>query len=264
MQEELKCKDCEGIFQSSEYHTQSKRCKICRNSHNKEKKIGLKDEELAEYLLLKSCQNVLDRVRRNQKPAYQGVKCSWNKPREMKSEIMGCAAFWEEWKKQSKIYEKSERELSFRPTIDRIESDVEKGGHYYFGNIAVLPYSKNSFKANAIKCWVIFFEGKRMLKAVDYDSIEQVMRDLEIPSYNSINIKRDSGKISYVGNGYSVLIQTVGGELKKADKPLYKMVIEKKLFIVDSHTGKEYEWKRCQASYYTDGLWFNVKSVMHK
>lgn len=172
--------------------------------------------------------------------------------------------FWEAWKKQSRIYERMGKLLSYRPTIDRIESSVEKNGHYYPENITMLPYSENSAKAKAIRCLVIFIKGMRIVQITNFESIENVMKKLNIPSRNVLNVKRDSGRISEIGNGFSVLIQTTGGTLKKSNTPLYKMVIEKKRIIVDYKTGKEYVWKRQQASYSNYGIWFDNTSMTFK
>jgi hypothetical protein len=180
----------------------------------------------------------------------------------MKTDLMANSVFWEAWKKQSSLYERMGKLVSYRPTIDRIESRVEKNGHYYPENITTLSYSENAAKAKAVKCLVIFIKGIRIVRVTDYESINKVMQDLEITARNVRNIKRDSGKISEIGNGYSVLIQTVGGTLNKSNTPLYKMVVEKKYIIVDYKTGKEYVWKRQQASYSIYGIWFNNTSMM--
>lgn len=259
--EKFECKDCKEVFQKKDYHIFGRRCKPCRNHHLQKKVEGLKGEGLAEFLLWRSCRSVFERVRRNEKQAYYGVKCSWDKPGEMKRDLMACNTFWAEWKSQSKVYEENSRQLAFRPTIDRKVSDVEKDGHYYFENLRVLPYSKNSSLANSKSCLVILIKERKIEEIATYETIDKVMKELNISSRNALNLKRDSGKIYELSNGYSVLIQTVGGNFKTTGNPLYKMVIERKFYIVDFETGKEYEWKRYQASYSLEGLWFNKISM---
>ncbi|MDN3439962.1 hypothetical protein QMA04_17870 [Planococcus sp. APC 3900] len=261
IKKQFECKDCKKKFRGSEYHLSSKKCKHCRNSYSQEVITNLKSDALAKHLLWRSCRCVLQRVRGGNYPAYRGVKCGWNKPKKMQNELMACNTFWEEWKNQSRIYEENGRRLPFRPTIDRKISDVNKGGHYYYDNIRVLPYSENSSLANAKNCIVIFLKECRFEKMVTYETINKVMKELNIVSRNTFNLKRDSGKINDLGNGYSVLIQTVGGNIKKTGKSLYNMTIERKYNIVDFENGEEYEWKSYpgsyQGSYFVEGLWFN-------
>lgn len=264
MKNKLICKDCKQDFQVGEYHEPSRRCNLCRSIHRQERKKALKGIALAEDLLLSSCQRVLGRVRGEDKVAYRGVKCSWEVPNEMKRDLMANSAFWEAWKKQSSVFEKMDRLLEYRPTIDRIESRVEKDGHYYLENIKVLTYSENAAKAKSIKCLVIFFKNKRVVQITDYESMAEVMKDLKIVSPNVRHILRDSGKIREIGKGFSVLVQTVGGNLKKVEEPMYKMVVEKITLIVDRKTGKEHVWKRQQTSYLSYGIWFNDTSMIFR
>lgn len=262
MNEKLICKNCKESFQISEYHISSRRCCLCRKKQERLRKKELKGTELAENLLLNSCQSVFERVRGKDRAAYQGVKCSWSMPNEMKTDLMANQVFWEAWKRQSGKYERMGRLLSYRPTIDRIESRVEKNGHYYPENITMLSYSENAAKASSTKCLIIIIKGMSIIQFTNFESIDKVMKVLNIHSRNVLNVKRDSGKIFEIGNGYSVLIQTVSGMLEKCDKPMYKIVVERKIIIVDYLIGKKYVLKRPQTCYLNYGIWFNDTSMM--
>jgi hypothetical protein len=254
---EFICKECKRCVSEREFYLQGRMCKKCRSKKSKGRFYSLTGHELAEDLLHKSCESVLDRVRGNKKEAYKGVECSWNKPLKMKEDLKKNSVFWEKWIEKSKIYEENGRELKLRPTIDRIESDSTKGGHYIMENLQVLSYGENTFKANAVKCNVIFIKNLRIVKIADYQSIKAVMMELEIPGYNTINIIKNSGVIHNIGNGYSILLQTTNGELKTDDSPLYKAVYTKQKILVDFVTGKEIIIETNQNNYLSYGIWFN-------
>ncbi|MEM5011891.1 hypothetical protein WKH57_14305 [Niallia taxi] len=255
------CKECNHCVSKEEYYHQGKVCKKCRNEKKNEKISNLAGVDFAEYLLHKSCIRVLERVRSNKKEAYKGVKCDWDKPLKMKEDLMTNDVFWGRWIEQSRIYEKSGRLLNVRPTIDRIESNVENGGHYSWGNLQVLSYSENTYKAQAVKCKVVFIRGIEVVCITEYESIINVMKELGISGYNVISLLKDSGKIQKLNDNYSVLIQTLDGTLKKHDSPLYNGVITKQKIIVDYETGKEYIVGSNQYSFQSYGIWFGEDQV---
>lgn len=256
MEEECFCKERSHFVREEEYYYQGRMCKECRNEKNNNRIKNLTGIEFAEYLLHRSCIRVLERVRDDKNEVYKGVKCSWDKPLKMKEDLMKQIDFWENWIKQSKIYEESGKTANLRPTIDRIESNVEKGGHYIITNLQVLSHSENTIKAKSIKCKVIFIKNLEVVKITEYESTKDVMKELKIPAYNTINILKDSGKIQCIGNGYSVLIQTLDGRMKNQEFPIYKAVSNKQTILVDYQTGKEYIIKSEQLNFESYGIWF--------
>lgn len=257
MRKKFFCKECNHYVSGKEFYHQGKVCKGCRNEKNKNKMKNLTATELAEHLLHRSCMRVLERVRSDKKEAYKGVKCDWKKPLEMKRDLMNNNEFWGEWIEQSKIYEESGKSPNLRPTIDRIESDVKKGGHYIMRNLQVLSHGENTFKAKSVKCKVIFIKDLKFVKITDYESMKDVMKELNIPAYSTINFFKDSGKIHNIGNGYSILIQTPDGMLKKQDSSLYKAVFTKRKILINYVTGKEYIINNEQYSFDSYGIWLN-------
>lgn len=256
MSERLICKVCNHHVSYEKFYHQGGICKDCRSKKEKEKREGLNGLELAEYLLHRSCVSVLDRVRSDKKEAYKGVECTWDKPSFMKEDLMEDEAFWGKWVEQSRIYEENNRVINLRPTIDRIESDVKKGGHYTKENIQMLAYEKNTYKAKAKKCKVIFIKDFKFAKITDFDCINDVMKEFGISSYNTINNIRDNGKIHYIDNGYSIIVQTIDGTPKQ-NYALYKTVFTKDQILVDYFTGKEYLIRREQYSFDSYGIWFS-------
>lgn len=256
------CKECSHYVSKEEYYHQGKLCKKCRSEKDKNRIDNLTGIKLAEYLLHRSCIRALERARGEEKGAYEGVKCDWNKPLKMKEDLMNFTEFWDKWLEQSRIYEESGKVANLRPTLDRIESNVEKGGHYTMENIQVLSHGENSFKANSIKCKVIFIKGLKVVKITDYESTKDVMKELKIPAYNTINLFKDSGKIHSIGNGYSILLQTINGVLREQDSPLYKAVFTKQKILVDYVTGKEYIISSKQSSFDSHGIWFDENQVI--
>ncbi|WP_404459304.1 hypothetical protein [Sutcliffiella horikoshii] len=256
------CKNGNHYVNGQDYYHQGKVCKKCRNEININKIGNLTGIELAKHLLHKSCIRAIERVRRNEKQAYIGVKCDWTKPSQMKKDLMSNKKFWGKWLEQSRLYEEKGKKENFRPTIDRIESDPNKEGHYTMENIQVLSHSENSFKANSVKCKVILIRGLEVVSITEYESIKTVMKELGIRGYNVINLINDSGKIQSIGDDYSVLIQTFDGTLKKQETPLYKGIITKQKIIVDYETGKEYIINSSQYSFDSYGIWFGENKVM--
>ncbi|PEO88240.1 hypothetical protein CN558_04505 [Bacillus wiedmannii] len=262
MSEKYFCKECNHYVSGEEFYHQGKVCKKCRNEKSNNKIKNLTDIELAEHLLQRSCMRVLERVRGDKKEAYKGVKCDWKKPSEMKRDLMNNNEFWGKWVEQSRIYEESGKSSNLRPTIDRVESDVKKGGHYTMGNLQVLSHGENTFKAKSVKCKVIFIKDLKVVRITDYESMKDVMKELNIPAYSTINLFKDSGKIHNIGNGYSILIQTPDGVLKKQDSVLYKSVFTKRKILIDYVTGKEYIISDEQYSFDSYGIWFNESQVI--
>lgn len=190
------CSKCQQNVRGNEYYHQGGICNKCRSRISKEKVDNYTGIQLAEYLLHKSCIRALERVKRKWYKTYQGVKCQWKKPVEMKKDLMNNKLFWEAWIKQSNVYENNERKLSIRPSLDRIESNVGNEGHYYMENMQVLSFGDNSIKASAIKCKVFFIKNMRIVRVTDFDAIQDVMKEFKVIGYNTKQINRDTGKFN--------------------------------------------------------------------
>lgn len=251
------CKECNQYVCDDEFYHQGRVCKECRNKKRSYEIEILTGIKLAEYLLHRSCIRAIERSGNTEKEAYKGVRCDWEKPLKMKKDLMGNKNFWDKWIELSKIYEENGKPLNLRPSIDRIESDVEKGGHYTMDNIQVISYSQNVIKAKSKNCKVIFIKGLRIVRITDYETSKNAMKDLGIKGYNVLNLMKNSGEICDIGNGYSVLVQSIDGELKKQDSLLYKGVYTNQQILVDLDTGKEYIISSNQLSFDSYGIWIN-------
>lgn len=253
------CKIGQHEVEESKFYNQGNMCKQCRNEKNKGRKEAKKGLELAEYLLNQSCIRALERVKGNGNKSYIGVKCQWEKPSSMKAALMKKKEFWESWIRQTEIYESSGKPDSARPTLDRIEADPSKNGHYYIENLQVLSAAENARKAKEVECVVVLIKDLKVIEVSSFDSVNQMMKKLKLVGYNVVSVKRDTGAIINIGNGYSLLVQTVGGQLKEIQNPLYKMVIQKKLIAFDKVTGIEVVIRETQSVFETSGIWFNSK-----
>lgn len=223
-------------------------------SKRKETRTG---EQLAELLLYKSCSQVFKRIKDKKKKAYNDVKCSWDKPLAMKQALMRNNEFWDAWKKQSSIYESNCKELKFRPTIDRIESDPCKGGHYTANNIRVLSYLENSTNANMKECVVFFFKNAKIEKFVRFPSIKEALITLDVSYKYFLHSVINTGKFYDMGNGYTVILQTVSGQLKAKENKVQNAEVTNKTYIVDFETGNEYLIKVERLSFQSPSIWWN-------
>ncbi|MFL0583693.1 hypothetical protein ACH0B6_14020 [Solibacillus silvestris] len=260
MEQKVVCRKCSQSVNRNDYYFQGKVCKLCRSKMANEKLKTLSNTEFAEHLLQKSCENVLARVRGEDKEAYKDVKCDYTKPKQMKIALMENQDFWNEWLKLSNFYRKNGEMLNLRPTIDRIEPDVNNGGHYTMANMQALTYRENisrATKANSTNCIAIFIKGMKVVKITNYESIKKVMKELNIQGYNTVNVFKDKGKLYYIGNGYSIILQTLNGKLKETGTSLYKVVVTKQKILVDNFTGKEQILSTNQTSFNSNGIWFN-------
>lgn len=255
------CKVGKHEVMEDEYYKQGKMCNACRNEmikSNKESKTG---NELAEYLLHQSCVRALERVKGRDNSVYEGFICQWRKPLAMKKELMAKSNFWVEWIHQTEVYEASGKVYSARPTIDRIESNYKKNGHYYIENLQVLSAGENSKKANAIRCITYFIKNSRIIRVSNFESMEEIMKELKILGHSVRSINRDTGQIQCIGNGYSVLVQTIGREMKVTKQLPYIMLIQKKLVLFDKITGRERVIKKTKSAYEVNGIWFDDSLV---
>lgn len=231
-------------------------------SKEKSKGKGEKEEstELAELLLYKSCRQVFKRIRDKKKKAYDDVKCSWDKPQTMKKDLMKDTEFWDAWKKQSNIYEMNSRERNSRPTIDRIESNTSKGGHYIPGNIRMLSYLENAHNAKVKECMAFFINDNMVEKFVRFSSNKEALTILDLPNEYLCNVVRNSGQMFDIGNEYTLLIRTVSRKLKNEDKLIHNAIYSKKTYIEEFKTGKVDLIATERLSFQFPGIWLEAKS----
>lgn len=253
------CNEGNHEVEGRDFYEQGNMCKLCRSEIDRSKREAKTGIELAEYLLHQSCIRALARTRGQGHEKYIGVKCQWSKPRQMKKALMAKKEFWKDWIKQTEIHENSGKLDSTRPTIDRIEEDSAKNGHYYIENIQMLSKTENTKKGTEIKCVIFLIKNLKIIEVSTYESVSKMMERLKIVGHNVVSIKRDMGVVKNIGNGYSLLAQTVNGQLKASASPLYKRVVQKQLIIFDKVTGEEVFVREMQSICETGGIWFDLK-----
>jgi hypothetical protein len=169
--------------------------------------------KLAEKLLYKSCKKALERIKDKNRIKYRGVKCEWSKPKEMKKVLMSYLLLWNEWIKLTEIYIQNGMPNGLRPTIDRIESNPNKGGHYYLNNIQALSYSDNCKKDKGIPLDVFVLE-KDFISYKTFNSIQETMNDLNI-SRKLVSENRSKGLSLENGENKICFIQNSDGSINE-------------------------------------------------
>ncbi|WP_046178628.1 hypothetical protein [Domibacillus tundrae] len=169
----------------------------------------------------------------------KGIKSAYDSPFVFTKDIIETLpTFWGEWKNQNKIYEES-RTRAARPTIDRI--DDSKG--YTLSNIQMLSKRNNTLKAASVPNKVIIIKNQEVYDFIEFESKKEMNQKLieqDIP-IKTTKIKMDTGKIQEVGNGYSLILQSEGSEIKSTNKACYKVVIDRRREKYDLDTGEVVE-----------------------
>lgn len=107
-----------------------------------ENEIIDEEHEFACYLLFKSIESRIHSCRYEQ-GVYKGVYCAWSDPISGVMEIIKYKSdMWLQWIEQTKIFLEKDQQQSYRPTVDRTETNPDVG--YRLSNIAMLPFGKNS------------------------------------------------------------------------------------------------------------------------
>ncbi|WP_036722432.1 hypothetical protein [Paenibacillus sp. FSL R7-277] len=118
-------------------------CKECKSECFKERTERLKRNDLAKYLLEKSCEAAFERGKSTYTRAgYENVRCSFDNVRSFFEAFWVDDIFRHEWIVQTDVYVANNCIYKYRPTLDRI--DPERG--YEKGNIRVLPQWINASK----------------------------------------------------------------------------------------------------------------------
>jgi hypothetical protein len=170
---------------------------------------------------------------------YKDISCHWESPLAFMIDIIQkLPHVWQDWKIQNAIYEETGND-SNRATIDRID----EFGNYTLTNIQMLSKHDNSKKARSKPCRVLIIKDLKIKGMFEFGSKKDLFNDLinaGIPIH-ATQIKFDTGIFQEVGNGYTLLLQSKNGEVPTADKPLYKVVINRKRELIDEDTGKVIE-----------------------
>jgi len=199
----------------------------------------------AEKLLYKSCESAFNRVRNKKNKVYQGVQIEWKTAKKMKEALMNNDEFWRRWIDLTDTYMKNEKNRRLRPTLDRIESDFLKGGHYYEGNLRPLTSSENSRLGRTIPNEVLLIHNKQPKLLIKSDSIQGTHSKLKVITQNNIhNQKRNTGQLLNINNEYSMFIQSfdknnINNLGNNHIEGKYKARINKMLVYTSAQTGKE-------------------------
>jgi hypothetical protein len=110
------------------------------------KKYNPEVREIGNKLLMTTCRKAIERSKQTE-GTYKNVKCSFKSAKKFYNSAKSNNKLYEVWLEHTKIYLENGKDLSFRPTFDRINGQ----GHYYFNNIQVLTHGKNASKARRKK-----------------------------------------------------------------------------------------------------------------
>ncbi|QLG38725.1 hypothetical protein HW560_11810 [Paenibacillus sp. E222] len=172
---------------------------------------------MAAYLLFKSVESRIHSCRYSQ-GIYKGIYCDWSEPISGVSEIIKLKPdMWKEWIAQTKCFLENDQFQSYRPTIDRINTDPSIG--YRLSNIAMLPFGQNSYKAQAKPVYA-FEMGNNQSNVIPtfrrYDSITDAKKDLGLPK-----LENDTGVFTNTQDGKTFILQssatTVGEQSVELD-----------------------------------------------
>lgn len=199
----------------------------------------------AEKLLYKSCRSAFNRVRNKTNEVYQGVQIQWNTAKKMKEALMNNDEFWKRWIDLTETYMKNEKSRRLRPTLDRIESDFLKGGHYFEANLRPLISSENSRLGRAVPNEVLLIHNKQPKLLIKSDSIQNTFSELKVRTPSNIHSKkRNTGQLLKINNEYSMLLQS--SDKKKVENLItnavygrYEARIQTKKIQFEYSTGEE-------------------------
>ncbi|PQP82798.1 hypothetical protein C0Q44_15545 [Paenibacillus sp. PCH8] len=169
-----------------------------------ENEIIDEEHEFACYLLFKSIESRIHSCRYEQ-GVYKGVHCAWSDPISGVMDVIKYKSeMWQGWIEQTKIFLDNDQQQSYRPTVDRRDTDPKIG--YRLSNIAMLPFGQNSYKAQAKPVYA-FEMGNNQTNVIPtfrrYDSITDAKRDMGLPKLDN-----DTGVFTNTQDGKMVLIQS--------------------------------------------------------
>lgn len=160
--------------------------------------------EYAAYLLFKSVESRIHSCRYEQ-GIYKGVYCDWSDPVSGVSDIIKSKPeMWKEWIAQTKCFLENDQSQSYRPTIDRIDTDPEIG--YRLSNITMLSFTENSFKAQAKPVYAFEMSNSQSVGLPTFrkfDSVTEAKKELGLQK-----ITKDSGMFIDTQEGRTFLIQS--------------------------------------------------------
>ncbi|MGN7354388.1 hypothetical protein ACTHPJ_23895 [Paenibacillus amylolyticus] len=169
-----------------------------------EKGIVHEDQEYALYLLFKSIESRIHSCRYEQ-GIYRGVYCDWSDPISGVNEIIKLKSeMWNEWIAQTKRFLENDQCRSYRPTIDRKDTDPKIG--YRISNITMLPLGQNSYKAQAKPVYAFEIgnnQSDTLATFKRYETITDAKKDLGLPK-----LENDTGVFTNTQDGKVFLIQS--------------------------------------------------------
>ncbi|WP_340018367.1 hypothetical protein [Paenibacillus sp. FSL H3-0457] len=202
------------------------------------------DHEFACYLLFKSIESRIHSCRYEQ-GIYKGVHCAWSDPISGVMDVIKYKSdMWLQWIEQTKIFLEKDQQQLYRPTVDRIETNPDVG--YRLSNIAMLPFGKNSYKAQAKPVYA-FEMGNSQSNSLTtfkrYETITDAKKDMGLP-----NLESDTGVFTNTPDGKTFILQssatTVGEQSVELDSseteqkvytgyiPIGQIMIDGKVFNV--------------------------------
>jgi len=166
--------------------------------------IIMEEHELAAYLLYKSVESRIHSCRYEQ-GIYKGVHCEWSDPISgVNSIIKMKPEMWNQWIAQTKCFLDNDQCQSYRPTIDRRDTNPEIG--YRLSNITMLPFGQNSYKAQAKPVYA-FEMGNKQSNVLGtfkrYDTITDAKKDMGLPK-----LENDTGVFTSTPDGRTIILQS--------------------------------------------------------
>ncbi|WP_339236223.1 hypothetical protein MKX40_22195 [Paenibacillus sp. FSL R5-0517] len=162
------------------------------------------EHEFACYLLFKSIESRIHSCRYEQ-GIYKGVHCAWSDPISGLMDIIKYKSdMWSQWVEQTKIFLEKDQQQSCRPTVDRIETNPDVG--YRLSNIAMLPFGKNSYKAQVKPVYAFEMSNNQSVGLPTFrkfDSITEAKQELGLQK-----LDKDSGMFTNTQDGRQFLIQS--------------------------------------------------------
>lgn len=167
---------------------------------------GIIEEEhsMAGYLLFKSIESRIHSCRYEQ-GIYKGVHCAWSDPISGVMDIIKYKTdMWLLWIEQTKIFLDKDQQQSYRPTVDRTDTNPDVG--YRLSNITMLPFGKNSYKAQVKPVYAFEMSNNQSVGLPTFrkfDSITEAKQELGLQK-----LDKDSGMFTNTQDGKQFLIQS--------------------------------------------------------
>lgn len=218
----IKCRLCNKKLSKENFYNNRRVCKKCYRNVESNRKVekGLSEiermknngiitleEEGPALTLFFSCCSRISACKND--PNYKDVKCNWKNPTEMTMDIINHKKdMWKAWKEQDRLFSKT-KDKKDRPSIDRINN----AGHYNLENIQMLSVIDNNLKDKGIFNFALLFYKSTPMYSFEFTSKKEMKNKLKEfgVEINVDKIALDVGILQNIGNGYSVIIQSLNG-----------------------------------------------------